>query len=190
MATRKRAQLINAFEYWPTKHLAVGEQWTAEIRARERWNSTQLYVERGETYVFGATGQWMDKGDSCDWRGTERDANLTRGDIVRGAFSVVGKLERWLPKETMADLPNTKRFESANWFEAVGVVANDGGKSKAVQNDGSPTPHSYFRPRNHTDAAHPYHVRAEGYLYAFANDAWARYENNQGSIRLEITRVF
>ena len=173
----------------PTKHLDCNKDWSVEIRARERWNSTQLYVKKGEKYVFGATGEWMDKGDICDWRGTESDEDLTRGDVVRSALSFVGKLERWLPKETMADLPNTKRFESANWFEVVGVVANDGGKSKAVQNDGSPAPHSYFRPFNHTDPAHPYRVRAEGYLYMFANDVWTRYDNNQGSICLTVTRV-
>ena len=70
----------------------------------------------------------------------------------------------------------------------VGVVANDGGKSKAVQNDGSPAPHTYFRPCNHA-IGKPYRVMADGYLYAFANDAWARYDNNQGSIWLEIKRV-
>ena len=49
------------------------------------------------------------------------------------AFSAVGKLERWLSKETIANLPNTKCFENAKWFELVVVVPNDGGKSKAVK---------------------------------------------------------
>ncbi|MCY4011109.1 MAG: DUF2235 domain-containing protein [Gammaproteobacteria bacterium] len=186
---RQQARLINAFDYWPTKRLPPAEQTTVEIHARERWNRTGLYVKNGEAYSFDAEGEWMDKGDICDWRGTEKDDDLTRGDLVRGALSLVGKLERWLPKETMADLPNTKRLEGAKWFELVGVVANDGGKSKAVKNDGSPLPHTYFQPCNHSNPKRPFVVKADGYLYAFANDAWARYDNNQGSVRLVITRV-
>ena len=186
---RQQARLINAFEYWPTKRLEQNEHTTVEVRACERWNATGLYVKTGDAYFFDAKGEWMDKGDICDWRGTEKDDDVTRGDVIRSSLSIVGKLERWLPKETMADLPNTKRFEGAKWFELVGVVANDGGKSKAVKNDGSPMPHSYFQPLNHRNASHPYVVKADGYLYGFANDAWARYDNNQGSIRLVITRV-
>ena len=186
---RQRARLINEFEYWPTKRLEPGDGTTVEIRARERWNRTGLYVRTGEAYIFDGEGEWMDKGDICHWYGTEGDEEVTRGDMIRSALSIVGKLERWLPKETMADLPNTKRFEGAKWFELVGVVANDGGAVKAVKNDGSPFPHTYFRPCLHTDAKHPFVVKADGYLYAFANDAWARYDNNQGTVRFEITRV-
>ena len=186
---RQRARLINEFEYWPTKQLEVGAQSTVEVRACERWNRTTLYVKGGEAYCFDATGEWMDKGDIRDWQGTERDDEFTWGDVFRSASSAVGKLERFFPKGTMPDIPNTKRFESARWFELVCVVANDGGSDKAVKNDGSPSPHTYFRPCLHRGPGYPFVVKADGYLYAFANDAWARYDNNQGSVRLKITRV-
>ena len=186
---RQQARLINAFDYWPTRQLEPGDHATVEIQSNERWSQTGLFVRKDETYQFDSQGEWMDKGDICNWHGTERDDKVTLGDFVRRAFSIVGKTERWFPKETIADLPNTKRFESAKWFELVGVVANDGGKSESVKNDGSPSPHSYFQPCKHTDAEHPFTVNADGYLYAFANDAWTRYDNNRGSVLLKITRL-
>lgn len=85
-----------------------------------------------------------------------------------------------LTKKAQADWWGTKRVEKADWFQLVGMVANQAGA------DGSGTPPEgeiikigdgcRFTPRR------------SGYLYCFANDAWKFYGNNRGSVRLTVSR--
>lgn len=69
----------------------------------------------------------------------------------------------------------------------IGAIANDSGEAEAVTNDGSPVPHQYeLLPDYQSD---PLTVDSPGYLYVFANDAWAFYGNNRGGIQLTVKRV-
>ena len=186
---RQKAQLLNYPEYWPTKRLGIGKSFEIDVYASERWNYTGVYMKQGEKYIFGASGEWVDKSDICDWRGTENDRNYTKGDVVRFAGSLLGKLESLFEGSNRSpDLWMTKRFESADWFSMVGVIANDSGKPRAVGNDGSPSPHSYIELPNH-QAGNPVKITSSGYFYAFANDAWHFYKNNKGKIQLKIQRI-
>jgi hypothetical protein len=62
----------------------------------------------------------------------------------------------------------------------VGVVAND-----AIPGTGSSNDHE----RIDIGAGTRHRVTKSGYLYVFANDAWGYYVNNQGSVRLTVTRT-
>lgn len=176
--------------YWPTTHLEIGEFKEIEIFAKHKWNAMDLYFSQGEEYEFSSSGEWVDKTDSCDWRGAERD-DYTIGDAVRSVASFFGKFEGLFNSATKNkeyDIPFTKRLERIDWFAAVGCVANDSGVKSAAGNDGSPTPHKYFSMSAYQQNK-PFKVNSSGYLYAFANDGWAFYDNNKGSVLITVKRV-
>ncbi|MEI8674891.1 hypothetical protein P4S60_05305 [Pseudoalteromonas sp. Hal040] len=75
------------------------------------------------------------------------------------------------------------------WFIAVGCISNDSNQEKAVPNDGSPHPHQYVALPRHQNKPNALKVESSGYFYAFPNDVWSLYLNNQGSIQLKVTRV-
>lgn len=169
----------------PVTRLEVGQSATVSVFANQHWNQTNIFLEANHEYTFQATGHWKDSNDSCDWCGTE-DSTLTKGDVIRMASSFFGKFEELFKKNASRDFYGTKRVESLPWFCLVGAIANDSG-AKATSNDGSPAPHQYEGLFNH--AQQPLKVTHSGYLYCFANDAWAFYENNKGSIQLTVTRT-
>lgn len=190
--TRQKDSPIAYPAYLPTQVLAPGERSAPfDVYADTRWNETGLFMEAG-TYTFSATGEWQDSKDSCDWRGTQYDGNFTAGDIVRSASTFLGKFEflwKKATKNASTDFLGTKRVEKMAWFTLVGVVANDRGEKSQVPNDGSPDPHQYIQLSEHADSTKALELKAPGYFYAFANDVWARYDNNHGSLRLTVTRV-
>jgi hypothetical protein len=68
------------------------------------------------------------------------------------------------------------------WMCLVGVVAD--GRPDSVS--GLQNQHTAVRlGKGPTDVD----VEREGYLYAFANDAWGFYDNNQGQVRLRVMRL-
>ena len=186
---RQKETLIKYPDCWPTRRLKRGESCEVNVYASERWNYTGVYMKEGERYTFSASGEWVDKSDSCGWRGTENDRNSTKGDVVRLIGSLLGKLEPSFERSNRSpDLWMTKRVESADWFSMVGAIANDSGNPHVVDNDGSPIPHEYIELPKH-QKGNPVKITSPGYFYAFANDAWHFYKNNKGAIRLKIKRT-
>ncbi|MBQ4831874.1 DUF2235 domain-containing protein [Pseudoalteromonas sp. MMG010] len=178
-------------KYWPTKKLAVGESVSVKVFAKQHWNRTYLFMDKDEKYSFSAQGHWQDGKDTCDWLGSE-DGKLTRGDIIRFASSIWGIAERkfrQLSQNRSADFWGTKRIEHMPWFILVGCIANDAEQKTAVTNDGSPHPHQYVSLPNYQQGIKSLNVDSAGYFYAFANDVWSLYDNNQGSVLLTITRT-
>ena len=185
---RQKACPISHLPYHPTRLLEVGESLSVDVFAGERWNTTGVYLDKGQSYTFAASGEWQDSKDTCDWRGTEDD-KLTFGDALRASSSLLGQFEELFKKITdneSTDFLGTKRVENLNWFVMVGAIANDAGTSHAVRNDGSPVPHQYVALPDYENK--PLVIEHPGYLYCFANDVWSLYANNRGSVRLTITR--
>lgn len=175
--------------YHPTKILQVNETHTVDVYADTRWNYSGIYLPKGHSFTFSATGKWLDSKDACDWEGTE-DGKLTAGDIVRGTSSFLGVFENIfnkLSKNESTDFLGTKRVENLRWFTLVGAITNDAGSRKAVKNDGSPVPHQHVELAAHKLT--PLKVTRPGYLYCFPNDVWSLYGNNRGSVQLTIHRV-
>lgn len=186
---RQKISPLNHPTYHPTVLLKIGDEFTVDVFADTRWNSTSVYLEKGASYKFTATGQWQDSKDVCDWKGTE-DGKLTVGDIVRGTSSFLGKFENLFKKYSKnhsTDFWGTKRVENLKWFTLVGAIANDSGLANSVNNDGSPHPHQYVELCSHESK--PLKIAEPGYLYCFANDVWSLYDNNRGSVQLTIHRV-
>src|SRR5690606_16592188 len=133
---------------------------------------------------FNATGEWMDGKTIVCGPGGTRDGKFHIGEVSHLAGSLAGKVEKLYRKILRNDRANfmmTRREESAPWFGLVGVIANGvnpGG-------DGTPPGHQIFF------VGETKEVRPErpGYLYCFANDAWGFYENNRGSVTLEVART-
>lgn len=170
-------------EYWPTKALAVDEQVTIDVFARQHWNATGLYLEEGASYAFTASGQWVDGKIKSAPDGQPDDAYF--GEIVRMASSGLGYIESLYQSVTgnkQADFWWTKRIERFPWFSLVGVIAN-GVETK----EKSPDDKSTFLIAN--GCARTIGPGEAGYLYCFANDAWHAYSNNKGSVALTVRRI-
>jgi hypothetical protein len=186
---RHHASPIAYPPYRPTQILDVNEPFDVDVYADTRWNDTGLFLESGHSYVFSATGEWLDSKDACDWHGTEDD-DFTVGDMVRKASSALGMFEEVFQKLTRnesTDFLGTKRVEALKWFTLVGAITNDAGTRRAVKSDGSPVPHQCVAlPKHETK---PLKIEHPGYLCCFANDVWSLYGNNHGSIRMTVMRV-
>ncbi|WP_372738325.1 DUF2235 domain-containing protein [Neptunomonas sp.] len=186
---RQAVSPINFPSYHPTQQLKVGEQVTIDVFADTRWNETGLFLEKGQSYLFSATGEWKDSHDTCDWKGTQDD-KLTIGDIIRSAGSFLGSFENTyqrLSDNNCTDFLLTKRVENLNWFTLVGAIANDDGKKAVVENDGTACPHQYVELAQYHKI--PLEIKNAGYLYCFPNDVWSLYENNSGSVQLTVRRI-
>lgn len=185
---RQKNPPITQAPYHRTRRLGVGEEASIPVFASIHWNQTDLFLEEGATYEFSAEGEWLDATIPCGPGGTA-DGNFHLGEVLHLAGSMLGKLEGVFQKVTgnkEADFMLTRRVESAPWFSLVGVIANDGVKSGAnPPPDGSPSPHQFLE-----IGAGPLGVKVKkpGYLYAFANDAWLKYENNRGSVQMKVRR--
>ncbi|GAA2121101.1 DUF2235 domain-containing protein [Actinomadura alba] len=180
---RHQTPPITSGPYRPTRVLAPGETETVEIYAREPWNETGLYLEAGD-YRFTAEGEWLDGDIASGPAGTE---GLRRFNPLVEKLRLVGtllgkgqKLFRLVTRNKVADFIGARREEDMPWMSLVGVVAND-----AI----SITDANRAHERIPIGADTSCRVTKSGYFYAFANDAWGFYGNNDGSVRLTVTRT-
>ena len=169
--------------YWPSRMLSVGDEVTLDVFARPHWNATGIYLEAGATYGFSATGEWLDADIACGPDGPKKGV-FQLGRIAQVFGNVLGELEEQykdFTKKTGSDWWGTKRVESADWFQLMGMIANQPNADAS----GTPTEGEVIaigRQAIHTP-------EASGYLYGFANDAWKFYGNNRGKVSLTIKRV-
>ncbi len=181
---RKAAPPIFQAPYWKTRLLsAAGSTQAVDIFARDPWNPTGLWLEKGVRYRFAADGEWVDKSIVCGPAGCN-DGRFQLGEVVHAIGSLIGGAEELFSRLTGnddADFMGSRREEDMPWFALAGAIANGGNPS----HDGTPAPHETFLIGSGTD-----HIpERSGYLYAYANDAWGFYDNNRGHIRLMIERV-
>lgn len=187
---RKKKLPIISPPYHPTIVLDVGQSSTIEVSAATKWNRTGIYIQANAKYIFSAKGKWYSGKDIADWKGRETGGHSV-GDVVREMFTYLGKLDNAFYRfanNKSADFFLTKRVEGLPWLMMTGAIIN----KDFVGNDGSPTPLDYIALPNHNETVNALSVNShkeEGYLYCFLNDAWARYDNNSGSILLTITRI-
>jgi hypothetical protein len=179
---RCEAPPITQMPYRPTKRLKPGESASFPIYASMPWNSTGLYLEKGGTYDFEASGEWLDSSIPCGPDGSDNDGKFQPGEIAQVIGSFIGSTESLFKKVTgskAADFWLTKRREDMPWFCLVGMIANN-----KTDKDGAITHDVMKIGRNLPNVT----VDAGGYLHAYANDAWNFYGNNRGSVQLTVTR--
>ena len=178
---------INQAPYRSTKLLAKNQSEEVHVYARDRWGETSLYLEAGR-YKFKASGEWLDASIRCGPGGAS-DGNFQAGEIVHVVSSAWGRLEGLVNRVRGEERENwdfilTKRIEELDWFSLVGAVGNDDGE-RNPDSDGSPRPHQIFGIGEGTELT----LENSGYLYAFANDAWGKYDNNRGKVTMTVTRL-
>jgi len=176
--------------YHPTWRLQAGEACAVDIFADTHWNATGIYLEAGGSYQFLASGEWQAGSETCGWTGI-KGTKWSLARLWRGAAALMGVVERRVKKlshNVKAEYNSTRRIAEVPWMGMVGTIANDGVATEdAVSGDGSPSPHQHVNLADFVDK--PLVVTKSGYLYAFANDVWAHYYKNHGSIRLSVKRV-
>jgi hypothetical protein len=177
-ASAYESQRVNG--YRATRTLAeVGDTAEVVVRADRGWTATGLWLEPG-TYCFEADGEWRSAGDSCGPAG-----DTSRWHLSGGLFStIIGAGESVLRNvlhNPDAKIIGTRRVPERPWMSLIGVVADE-----QTDADGR-----VVHPDERIDigAGTKYTVARRGYLHAYANDAWGFYGNNDGAVRLTVTRT-
>ncbi len=169
-------------EYWPTEVLVQGQSRSFDVFARDRWNTTDLYLEAGATYRFEAKGEWLDASIRCSPDGPVTSFSL--GQLFQAPTWISRKLqERRREKRSNASaiVPGAPRESKAPYFCLIGVVASGIGaddKTKELM------PHDTFQ----IGSSNTHTPDESGYLYCFANDLWSLYGNNKGCVHLTVSR--
>jgi hypothetical protein len=186
---RRNNPPISHAPYRPTVTLGKkGASHESSIYAMHPWNETGIYLEQNVTYRFEAHGQWLDGNVACGPDGTN-DGSFQPAEAMHLISTALGEIEALFKKATKnrdANFKFTKRHDRlagdrVSWFCLIGAIAN-GGKGNE---NGAPGEHETFK----IAAGCSYTPRQSGYLYAYANDAWNFYENNRGSVSLNVTRL-
>ncbi|WP_028866218.1 DUF2235 domain-containing protein [Psychromonas aquimarina] len=176
---RRETAPINQGCYMDTRNFIDGRI-ELDIYAKHPWNWTGIYLEKGKTYSFTASGEWMDAEIPCPAQGAT-DGKFHTGEIAHVALTITGWVEKgWkkLLKNEQADFFGSKRVEHADWFCLMGAIANGGNPGR----DGTHETLEQFE----IGAGNRIKVHESGYLYCFANDAWGFYGNNRGYVTLTV----
>ena len=148
------------------------------VPADRSWTATGLYLEPG-TYSFAATGRWSSAGSSC---GPAGDAS-GRHPLGSTSSRVVDRLQaalRRLLHNPEAGLLGARRETTRPWMSLVALVADE-----QTDASGATThPDEKIFAGDSTEQT----VLRQGYLYAYANDAFGFYGNNRGTVELTVTR--
>jgi hypothetical protein len=174
---------ITAGAYRTTTTLRVGGSTTVDAFAGQPWNNHGLYLEPG-SYAFTATGEWLD-GHQPSGPDGGGDGRFELGDIGRLIGDVAGGWQDWLRRrgenhEEQVLLARRQTHEP--WMALMGVVA-----ARDLDDRGAQAPYAPFLIGS--SCTHTVPAERGGYLYTFANDAWACYGNNRGSLRLTVSRL-
>jgi hypothetical protein len=180
---RQRATRNDERPYRPSRTLQPGETTDTVVEATEGWNATGIYLERGR-YRFAAAGRW-----STEF-GRSGPEGIAPWPVVGDAFGrVVNLVERGLRlvvANPEAELAGARREATQPLMVLVGLVANEvtDAQGRVADRDGTPQVDQKLIIGAGCDAE----VERPGYLWAYANDAWGTYGNNDGRVTLTITR--
>ncbi|MCF7992838.1 MAG: DUF2235 domain-containing protein [Thiohalocapsa sp.] len=176
---------ITQAPYRPSVDLVPNEPRAVTVYARERWNETGIWLDASAQYRFAADGEWVDwlikSGPEGVPERSLRPSHL--GYRLGDLLGVLARLYQGLTGKPLAHWWGTKRCPRAPWFALVGMVANQAD----VNGGGTPPLGEMHVIGAGSDVL--FSPERSGYLYCFANDAWAFYGNNRGSVRLTLTRV-
>lgn len=180
---RQQLSSLPGGPYRPTRRLTAGESVTVEVAAGEPWNATGLYLEPAE-YQFAAEGQWHTATTPSGPAGESNRHRLRPPALGQLAGTLLGRAEglfRWASGNQSADFLFARREEDLPWASLVAIVANEISNA----NGEIKKRHERIAIGDGTRAR----VARGGYLYAYANDAWGCYGDNQGLVRLTATRT-
>lgn len=107
---------ITQAPYRVSQRLQPGQSLTVTIYANDMWNATNLYMEKGETYVFATSGEWVN----------DRAKSGPEG-IEGGLFDRLFRFK--------------KRYKDAKWFALIGSIGDAGNPDVS----GAPAPMTTFK---------------------------------------------
>lgn len=141
--------------------LAIGENRSFTVYANQFYSPSRALLKAGERYRFRVdmTQTWFD---------ATIDAHPDGWDRSNPKLS-------WFQRLYLRYEEDERRHPEANWFEVIGAVNREDDE--------------LIRILQHTEGHEEYTATRTGELFAFANDHWTRYDNNLGSIVVEVTRV-
>ncbi|EIE49092.1 DUF2235 domain-containing protein [Salipiger aestuarii] len=178
---RRQSPPLDQPDYWPERRLDGTAR--LPVFARERWNATGLWLDKGNRYRLEASGEWLDLGIRCTPAGPEPGQALFKAFWLLSAPSnaLQTRLRR-RPGNGSAVVWGARRAAHLPWFSLVGVIANGRGADEAR---GKVIPHETLA----IGAGGTFSPRHSGYLYCYANDVWRLYGNNRGKVTLTVTRL-
>ena len=181
---RQRNWPIETAPYWRTRLLRPGESsGPIDIFAQQHWNATGLFLEAGVDYFFKAEGEWIDGAITSEPDGSLTDHKFHIHEIIHNAIDEAADLTSTLTGGMEKNPWWGKRVENAPWFALIGMIASGYG----TDDNGNPVPYDPIV-IGKGNLISPFRAEKSGYLYCFANDVWAAYDNNRGSVRLTVTR--
>ncbi|MEJ2889207.1 DUF2235 domain-containing protein [Actinomycetospora aeridis] len=173
--TRQAEVPITSGPYRPTRVVERGAPVVVAVAADVPWNDTGLYLRPGD-HVLAAAGRWTDDTWSCGPAGGDvgpAPAQLPEAALGLG-LRLVATATRARPRPAWAFPGLVRRPELAR-MRLVAVIADGGPGGHQVVDVGA-------GPVRVT-------VRTGGYLYAWANDAWSSYDDNDGAVELSVRRA-
>ena len=171
--------------YRSSTELEPGKSHTVDVLAHLPWNETGLYLRPG-SYDLRAAGEWIDLAEASGPEG------LSTASYFRQPAYLIGEMADLVEAgwrnlfNPLANVPLSKRIDTdddgneARWMQLIVMVANGG-----FDDDGKPKPPQFELVGKRREIT----VEREGYLYAFANDAWGMYGNNRGCVTLTVRRT-
>lgn len=180
---RQQLRSLPGGSYRPTRRLTSGESATVEVAAGEHWNATGLYLEPAQ-YQFAADGQWQTATTTSGPAGETSRLRLSQPTLGQLAGTLIGRAEglfRRASGNQAADFVGARREEDLPWASLVAIVANE------ISNANGEIMKRHERIAIGVGAQT--RVARGGYLYAYANDAWGFYGDNQGIVRLTVTKT-
>ena len=138
--------------------ISLGEDRTFVVGSAEKYSWSGVFLEAGAFYTFAIDDDqmWEDGDMKCSpagWKSEELP---------------------WYKESVVELFENKRRCPSADWFELIGSVGDEGGELFRIGRGGA---HATYR------------ARKSGPLFAFANDVKAMYFNNHGQIKVKVKRV-
>jgi hypothetical protein len=140
--------------------LAVGESHQCEVLAKPKYNWTAVRLVAGASYTYS-----VDDGDT--WSDASIDC---------GPDGWISDDLPWYKEGVVQFMERYRRLPDANWFALVGAYGDEDGKEG----------NNLFLIGNSKKAIV---AKQDADLYLFANDMPSKYDNNDGSLMVTITRT-
>ena len=169
--------------YRPNATLASsGDSHTVIVEASIGWTSTGIWLEPGD-YVLRVSGSWRSGIDEVGPEGSTSKWHLS-GDLFREVIDLSQALVRGLSGNPNAALIGARRRPDAPWMALAGTVSCEHQITDTKGQNLIADQHVIIG----TEAKLSVPEGCAGYFYAYPNDAWGCYGNNDGALTLAVVR--
>ena len=169
--------------YFNTIQLNVGDSRIFTLRADKTYNHTFVFLEKGASYRFRATGRWSGyKERPCGPEGYSKSIFGRPPAVTIGVG--LGQLERgwrFMTQNKESNLPFTRRHDAHPWYSLMAMISTGGTRDATAK--------AVFHKIFHIGRGCDHVPELSGYLHCYANDNWGSYTKNKGFMELTIERL-